>query len=64
MYRSDYAKSRHLRQASDNGAFEDEDGFVWERAREADLFRVQFSRLVQKELEMFDFNIVSFSCKI
>ena len=55
MYRSDYARSRHLRQAWDNGAFEDEDGFVWERAREADFFRVQFSRSNRLHVDIFPF---------
>jgi len=55
MYRSDYTRCRPLRQAWNNGAFEDEQGFVWERAREADFFRVQYSRSNRLHVDIFPF---------
>ena len=55
MYRSDYSRCRPLRQAWNNGAYEDEDGFVWERAREAEFFRVQYSRSNRLHVDIFPF---------
>lgn len=55
MFRSDYKLCRQLRQAWEEGAYEDEDGFVWERAREADFFRVQYSRSNRLHVDIFPF---------
>ena len=55
IYRPDYSRCRPLRQAWNNGAYEDEEGFVWERAREAAFFRVQYSRSNRLHVDIFPF---------
>jgi hypothetical protein len=57
IYQSDFPRCRQLQLAWDTGAFEDERGFVWERAREADFFRVQFSRSNHLHVDIFPFYV-------
>ena len=55
MYLPDYELCLPLRQAWNDGAYEDDAGFVWERAREADFFRVQYSRSNRLHVDIFPF---------
>jgi len=55
IYRSDFSKCKPLQLAWETGAYEDEKGFIWERAREADFIRVQFSRSNHLHVDLFPF---------
>ena len=54
IYLSDISKSFHLSSAQ-AGRYEDEDGFLWEKASEGDFYRVQYSATNHLHVDIFPF---------
>ena len=54
IYQDDIPKCMHLLKC-DFQPFEDQDGFIWERATEGDFFRVQFSSTNRLHVDIFPF---------
>ena len=55
IYRDDIPLSPQLVECQRGGAVEDNDGFVWEKAREGDFFRVQYSETNHLHVDIFPF---------
>lgn len=54
IYKEDIVKCEHLLK-TDLNPYEDDQGFVWERAREGDFYRVQYSRTNRVHVDIFPF---------
>ncbi|KAK2159733.1 hypothetical protein LSH36_147g03041 [Paralvinella palmiformis] len=54
MYRDDISKSTHLVNCEEE-SYEDEDGFVWEKAPEGDFYRIQYSATNHLHVDIFPF---------
>lgn len=54
VYQDDISKSTHLVNCAEE-AYEDEDGFVWEKASEGDFYRVQYSATNHLHVDIFPF---------
>ena len=54
IYGDDIVKSRHLYRLRKNN-FEDDQGYVWEKATEGNFFRVQFSQTNHLHVDIFPF---------
>ncbi|EGD75154.1 hypothetical protein PTSG_06808 [Salpingoeca rosetta] len=55
IFLDDVAKVPELSHAATQGSHETADGFVWEKAREGDFFRVQFSKFNHLHVDIFPF---------
>ncbi|CAM9878680.1 ribitol 5-phosphate transferase FKRP [Lampetra fluviatilis] len=56
LYRDDITKCELLKRAAALGPVEDEEGFVWERAREGDFYRVHYSRTNRLHVDLWPFH--------
>ena len=54
IYMQDIGKSYHLTSAQ-TGMYEDEDGYVWEKAREGEFYRVQYSQSNHLHVDIWPF---------
>ena len=55
IYRDDIIRSPQLVECQQGGAVEDSDGFMWEKAREGDFYRVQYSQTNHLHVDIFPF---------
>ena len=55
IYKEDISRSPQLAECQQGGVVEDNDGFVWEKAREGDFFRVQYSQTNHLHVDIFPF---------
>jgi len=55
MYKGDVDKIPNLKRAKEGEKIEDEKGFVWEKGREGDFYRVQFSTTNHMHVDIFPF---------